>query len=382
MSTEPDKRSTRRSRKARRSRTAPGEDRSTPAPGDGAPVSRRERRLRRKTERSATGAERLASRHEQRASTDGTVDTHATPDATSRTGTREPDTTGKPSLSRTRARSGPKASKSARERGLVVEAIDVHYGKVQALRDVSLEIKPGEMVALLGANGAGKTTTLRTISGMLAPTQGRVLFEGEEITGLPAHDVVGRGIAHMPEGRELFPTLTVEENLRFGYYSKLKTDKKGYRDQLEKVMDLFPRLRERRDQAAGTMSGGEQQMLTAARAMMSAPRLLLVDELSLGLAPMIVSDLFQALHDVNKEGTSVLIVEQFIHLALENTKRAYALTKGEIVLEGKSKELADDPELIEAYLGGDGGDAGEKSAANGAKDGPSNRKKSEAARKG
>lgn len=237
---------------------------------------------------------------------------------------------------------------------LLMEAVDVYYGRIQALRGVSLEIPPGDMVALLGANGAGKSTTLRAISGLVAPTKGKITFDGKDLAGVPAHKVVTRGVAHLPEGRELFPTLTVEENLRFGYYSQRK-DKAGYPEQLEKVLDVFPRLRERRKQAAATMSGGEQQMLGAARALMSRPRLLLVDELSLGLAPLVVADLFAALHAVNETGTSVLIVEQFIHLALQNTKRAYVLSKGEIVLEGKSDELENDPEVVAAYLGGDSG---------------------------
>ena len=235
--------------------------------------------------------------------------------------------------------------------GLVVQAINVSYGQIQALRDVNIVVRPGEMVALLGANGAGKTTTLRAISGLVPTTSGQIHFEGEALHGLPAYEVVGRGIAHLPEGRELFPTLTVEENLRFGYYSRRK-EKDRYQAQLNHVMDVFPRLRERRNQAAGTLSGGEQQMLGAARALMSRPRLVLVDELSLGLAPLVVNDLFAALHAVNEEGTAVLIVEQFIHLALQNTSRAYVLAKGEVVLEGASADLAGDQELIAAYLGG------------------------------
>jgi branched-chain amino acid transport system ATP-binding protein len=235
--------------------------------------------------------------------------------------------------------------------GLVVDNIDVSYGRVQALRGVSLTIAPGEMVALLGANGAGKSSTLRAISGMVAPSAGRIMFDGQPVHGLASYEVVGRGIAHLPEGRELFPTLSVEENLRFGYYSRRK-EKAAYRAKLDHVMDVFPRLRERRTQAAGTLSGGEQQMLAAARALMSSPRLLLVDELSLGLAPLIVRDLFDALHEVNATGTSVLIVEQFVHLALANTSRAYVLAKGEVVLEGPSAELAEDGELVAAaYLG-------------------------------
>lgn len=236
--------------------------------------------------------------------------------------------------------------------GLSVRDVNVSYGQIQALRNVSIEVRPGEMVALLGANGAGKTTTLRAISGLVPVTSGEIEFEDNAIHGLPAYSVVGKGVAHLPEGRELFPTLTVEENLRFGYYSRRK-DRNAYPGRLEYVMDIFPRLRERRNQAAGTLSGGEQQMLGAARALMSQPRLFLVDELSLGLAPLVVNDLFAALHEVNQTGTAVLIVEQFIHLALKNTTRAYVLAKGEVVLEGASAELADDQDLIAAYLGGE-----------------------------
>lgn len=233
---------------------------------------------------------------------------------------------------------------------LVVDAIDVHYGKVQALRGVSLRIEPGEMVALLGSNGAGKTSTLRAISGLVPISAGSIALGDDQLGNLPAFKVVGHGVAHLPEGRELFPTLTVEENLRFGYYSKLKDG--GYEERLEEMFNVFPRLRERRKQAAGTMSGGEQQMLGACRALMSKPQLLMIDELSLGLAPMIVADLFAVLRDVNGAGTSVLIVEQFIHLALKNTHRAYVLAKGAVVMDGDSAEMADNPQVIEAYLGG------------------------------
>lgn len=235
---------------------------------------------------------------------------------------------------------------------LEMNDVDVFYGSVQALRGVRLRIEAGERVALLGANGAGKTTTLRTISGLLAPRRGSILLEGEEIAGLPAYSVVGKGVAHGPEGRALFPGLTVEENLRFGYLPRRK-DKDGYTAALERVYAYFPRLLERRQQAAGTMSGGEQQMLVVARALMSSPRLLIVDELSLGLAPKIVSLLFDIIRDVNATGTAVLIVEQFVHMALENTDRAYVLAKGEIVLEGRSAELRGSDELLASYLGGE-----------------------------
>ena len=234
--------------------------------------------------------------------------------------------------------------------GLVVEGLDVFYGRVQALRSVSLRVAPGEMVALLGPNGAGKTSTLRSVSGLVPAAAGTIRFEGRDLAGLPAHKIVAEGVAHLPEGRDLFPSLTVEENLRFGYYSRRKEG--GYEERIDYVMEIFPRLRERRSQAAGTLSGGEQQMLGAARALMSRPRLLMIDEWSLGLAPLIVADLFAVLHEVNQAGTGILIVEQFVHLALEHTHRAYVLAKGEVVLEGPSAALRDEPEVVQAYLGG------------------------------
>lgn len=245
---------------------------------------------------------------------------------------------------------------------LEVSGIDVFYGSIQALRGVDLTIDAGERVALLGANGAGKTTTLRTISGLLAPRSGSVRFDGEEIAGMPAHQVVGKGIAHGPEGRALFPTLSVEENLRFGYLPRRK-DKAGYRRALDQAYGYFPRLAERRTQSAGTMSGGEQQMLVVARALMSSPKLLIVDELSLGLAPQIVQLLFDIIRDVNAQGAAVLIVEQFVHMALANTDRAYVLTKGEVALERDSASLAGSQELLESYLGGGSGDDAQPSAA-------------------
>ena len=236
---------------------------------------------------------------------------------------------------------------------LEVQDVDVFYGPVQALRGLSLHVGEGEIVALLGANGAGKTTTLRTISGLLAPARGRVMVGGTDVAGQPAHKVVRLGVAHMPEGRELFPELTVLENLRLGYWPTRK-DRPGETRLMEQVMDLFPRLRERSGQASGTLSGGEQQMLTAARALMSQPKLLLVDELSLGLAPIIVQQLFEALVEVNRLGTSVLLVEQFVHLALRYSSRAYVMARGEIVLEGASRDLVARPEVMAAYLGESG----------------------------
>jgi branched-chain amino acid transport system ATP-binding protein len=232
---------------------------------------------------------------------------------------------------------------------LQVQSIDVHYGPIQALRGITLKVEQGEMVALVGANGAGKTTTLRTISGLLSPSKGKITFEGKSIAGQPAYRVIEKGIAHLPEGRELFADLSVVDNLRLGNWTVRK--KGRFKARMDKVMDHFPILRERSSQAAGTLSGGEQQMLGVARALMSDPKLLIVDELSLGLAPKIVAQLFDILKEVNAEGTSVLLVEQFVHMALANTHRAYVLVKGEVALEGVSKELADSPELMAAYLG-------------------------------
>lgn len=244
---------------------------------------------------------------------------------------------------------------------LDVRGIDVFYGSVQALRGVDLRIEAGERVALLGANGAGKSTTLRAISGLQAPRSGEIVFDGEHIDGVAAQHVVRRGIAHAPEGRRLFPGLSVEENLRFGYLPR-RRDKDGYGAALERVYDYFPRLRERRRQAAGTMSGGEQQMLVVGRALMSSPKLLMVDEFSLGLAPKIVAQLFEIVEDIHRQGAAVLIVEQFVHLALRHTDRAYVLAKGQIVLEGRSAEIAGSPELLRSYLGGSAAQASPGSA--------------------
>ncbi|MFN2640870.1 MAG: ABC transporter ATP-binding protein [Actinomycetota bacterium] len=244
---------------------------------------------------------------------------------------------------------------------LEVESIDVFYGPIQALRGVSLRVEEGEMVALVGANGAGKTTTLRTISGLLAPSTGSITFAGKRIHGLPAQDVTGRGIAHLPEGRDLFAALPVVENLKLGYWTRRK-NKAGLQPQLDRVMDHFPILRQRASQAAGTLSGGEQQMLGVARALMSSPKLLVVDELSLGLAPIIVAQLFEILEEVNQEGTSVLLVEQFVHLALQHTARAYVLQKGEVVMTGESSQLLADPSLVASYLGEEAGAALEEGA--------------------
>jgi branched-chain amino acid transport system ATP-binding protein len=232
---------------------------------------------------------------------------------------------------------------------LTVDAIDVFYGPIQALRGVSLRVEDGEMVALCGANGAGKTTTLRTISGMLSPTAGEIRFDDARIDGTKPWEVVEGGIAHLPEGRELFRDLSVVDNLRLGHWTRRRGA--SFRARMDQVMDHFPILRERSGQAAGTLSGGEQQMLGVARALMSQPKLLVVDELSLWLAPKIVAQLFEILEEVNREGTGVLLVEQFVHMALQHTDRAYVLVKGEVALEGPSRELLADPQLMAAYLG-------------------------------
>jgi branched-chain amino acid transport system ATP-binding protein len=239
---------------------------------------------------------------------------------------------------------------------LRIENIDVRYGQVQALHDVSLTVGAGQIVALLGANGAGKTTTLRAISGLVPVASGSITFEDQTIAGWRPHRVVSAGVAHLPEGRELFPQLSVVDNLRMGYWSKRK-DKNRFDAQLGEVMDHFPILRERSGQAAATLSGGEQQMLGVARSLMSSPKLLLVDELSLGLAPKIVSQLYEILKGVNQElGTSILLVEQFVHMALSNSSRAYVLSKGSVVMTGDSADLLRDPALVATYLGAAAGE--------------------------
>ncbi len=235
---------------------------------------------------------------------------------------------------------------------LVVEDIDVYYGPVQALRGLSLRVEDGEMVALLGANGAGKTTTLRAVSGLLPYKSGSITIAGVEVKTLAPHRVVTAGVAHLAQGRELFSDLTVTENLRLGNWSR-RHHRGDFDDRAGRVYELFPRLKERQHQAAGTMSGGEQQMLAVGRALMSDPKLLLVDEASMGLAPNLVEQLFDALAEVNAAGTSVLVVEQFIGMALRYTQRAYVLAKGAVAIEGLSADLASSEEVVGAYLGHD-----------------------------
>jgi branched-chain amino acid transport system ATP-binding protein len=232
---------------------------------------------------------------------------------------------------------------------LTLENISVSYGAIRALKGVSMRVEQGEVVTLIGANGAGKTTTLRTITGLLSPTEGRLLFEGQEIGGRPTHQLVARGISMSPEGRGVFANLTVHENLQMGAY--LKKNKAEIAHDLQRGFRMFPRLKERESQKAGTLSGGEQQMLAMARALMSRPRLLLLDEPSLGLAPLVVHTIFEAIDEIRGEGTTILLVEQNAHAALKHSDRAYVLETGRIVMEGPSKELAADPRIKDAYLG-------------------------------
>jgi branched-chain amino acid transport system ATP-binding protein len=232
----------------------------------------------------------------------------------------------------------------------VLEVRDLHvsYGEIPALKGISLSVGAGEIVALLGSNGAGKTTTLRTLSGLLAPRAGDIVLEDRPIAGLPAHVIVRRGIAHVPEGRRIFNRLTVRENLEMGAYTRSDA---GVAADLERVFALFPRLRERRAQVAGTLSGGEQQMLAIARALMASPRLLLLDEPSMGLAPVLVEQIFETVQDINRQGTTILLVEQNAALALDVAQRAYVLETGSIVLSGAAADLARDQDVRRAYLG-------------------------------
>nr|WP_323379069.1 ABC transporter ATP-binding protein [Pyxidicoccus xibeiensis] len=232
---------------------------------------------------------------------------------------------------------------------LAVEGIKVHYGAIQALKGVSLSVGKGEVVALIGANGAGKTSTLRAVSGMLKPSAGRITLDGKDTTSLKAHQLVPRGMAHAPEGRGVFPNLSVQENLELGAY--LRKDAAGVQQDMEKGFTLFPVLKERRKQMAGTLSGGEQQMLAIARALLSRPQLLLLDEPSLGLAPQVTETIFRTLREVNATGVSVLLVEQNAHLALNSAHYGYVLETGEVVMKGPGKALLESAEVRRAYLG-------------------------------
>ena len=239
--------------------------------------------------------------------------------------------------------------RQARESILEVENLHVSYGAITALRGISLKVGKGEVVALIGANGAGKTTTLRAVSGMLRPKSGRILLEGQPVQGMKSHLLVPRGMAHAPEGRGIFLNLTVAENLDLGAY--LRRDRAQVAEDREYVFGLFPRLKERQKQVGGTLSGGEQQMLAISRALMSRPRLLLLDEPSLGLAPQVVETIFRILREVNARGVSILLVEQNAHLALSLANHGYVLETGEVVMQGEGKALLAAPEIRKAYLG-------------------------------
>lgn len=233
---------------------------------------------------------------------------------------------------------------------LKINDINVFYGAIHAIKGVSLEVNKGEIVTLIGANGAGKSTILRTISGLLKPKSGTIQFEGQEIAGMPAHEIVKTGISQVPEGRRIFAEMTVLENLELGAFTR--KDKDGIKADMDRVFERFPRLKERIGQLAGTLSGGEQQMLAMGRALMSRPRLLLLDEPSMGLAPLLIKEIFAIIQDINKTGTTVLLVEQNANMALSIAHRAYVLETGRITLKGDAKELAASDEVRKAYLGG------------------------------
>ncbi len=231
---------------------------------------------------------------------------------------------------------------------LKVEGLNVYYGNIHALKDLSFEVKPGEVVALIGANGAGKSTTLKTISGMLRSRTGSITFLGENISRTESFKLVGKGLAHVPEGRRIFLQMSVQENLEMGAFSKKRVD----RDDLEDIFTRFPRLKERRNQVAGTLSGGEQQMLAMGRALMSHPKLLMLDEPSMGLAPILVEQVFEIIRELHQSGTTILLVEQNAEMALGVADRAYVLETGKITLTGTGRELAESDAIRKAYLGG------------------------------
>lgn len=232
---------------------------------------------------------------------------------------------------------------------LEVDNIQAYYGNIHALKGISLTIDKGEIVTLIGGNGAGKSTTLRCISGLMRPRSGAITFEDEDLEQYPPHKLISKGIAMVPEGRGIFGKLSVLENLQMGAY--YRNDKDGIAQDLQRVFELFPRLEERQKQVAGTLSGGEQQMLATGRALMARPRLLLMDEPSMGLAPVLVDLIFDTIVEINKNGTTVLLVEQNAHIALQIADRGYVLQTGEIVLSGSAKELQKDPTVQKAYLG-------------------------------
>lgn len=232
---------------------------------------------------------------------------------------------------------------------LEVKDLEVYYGVIQAIKGVSFEVNQGEVIALIGANGAGKTTILHTVTGLLSPKKGQVLFEGRDITKVPAHKIVSMGMAHVPEGRRVFAELSVYENLKMGAYTR--KDKGEIEESLANVYKRFPRLEERKNQMAGTLSGGEQQMLAMGRALMSKPKIILMDEPSMGLSPILVNEIFDIIQAVSESGTTVLLVEQNAKKALSIADRAYVLETGNIVLEGNAKDLLEDDSIKKAYLG-------------------------------
>lgn len=232
---------------------------------------------------------------------------------------------------------------------LRVKNLEVHYGMIKAIKDVSFEVNQGEVIALIGANGAGKTTILHTVSGLLQASKGQVIFEGKEISKIPAHKIVALGMAHVPEGRRVFSQLTVLENLKMGAY--IRRDKGEMEETLKMIYHRFPRLEERKNQTAGTLSGGEQQMLAMGRALMSHPKIILMDEPSMGLSPIFVEEVFRIVQDISASGTTVLLVEQNAKKALTIADRAYVLETGNIILEGEAKQLMNDESVKKAYLG-------------------------------
>jgi branched-chain amino acid transport system ATP-binding protein len=232
---------------------------------------------------------------------------------------------------------------------LEIKDLEVYYGMIQAIKGISFQVNEGEVIALIGANGAGKTTTLHTISGLITPKKGTVLFEGKDITKVPAHKIVAAGMAHVPEGRRVFASLTVLQNLRMGAYTR--NDKNEIEETLQMVYERFPRLEERKNQPAGTLSGGEQQMLAMGRALMSKPRIILMDEPSMGLSPIFVNEIFDIIKQVSASGTTVLLVEQNAKKALSIADRGYVLETGRIVLEGNAQDLLNNESVKKAYLG-------------------------------
>jgi branched-chain amino acid transport system ATP-binding protein len=233
---------------------------------------------------------------------------------------------------------------------LKIENLEVAYGNIKAIKGISLEVNQGEIVTLIGSNGAGKSTTLRAISGILKPRTGSITFNGERIDGVEGHEIVAKGICQSPEGRRIFPKMTVDENLDLGAF--LRNDKQEIANDRQRVLELFPKLQERIDQKAGTMSGGEQQMLAVGRALMGSPKLLLLDEPSMGLAPVLVEMIFETIERINKQGTTILLVEQNALAALNVADRAYVLESGSIKMSGNAKDLISNDEVTKAYLGG------------------------------